>query len=108
MLRPGPLRPLSIGAVRLGMTPLIPAPPSCMARPFHDAGNTTRKLIGCAAGLASSGAMAPVTEQNAALPWAAAVHTGASSVTADTGSPIEATGMLDPVRVARHCASVSV
>src|SRR6476661_867073 len=108
MPRDAPLRPPSIGAVRLGMTPLFPAPPSCIARPFQDAGNTTRKLIGCAVGLASAGARAPVTEQNAGAVCVAAVHTGASSVTADTRSPIAVTGTLEPMRGALHSISVIV
>src|SRR3954453_15978905 len=106
MPRDGPLRPPSIGAVRLGMTPLFPAPPSCIARPFNDAGNTTRKLIGCAFGPASTGARAPVTEQKAGTACVAVVHTGASSATADTRSPIAVTGMLDPMRGPLHSISV--
>src|SRR3954452_23855609 len=106
MPRDGPLRLPSIGAVKLGMTPLLPAPPSCIARPFHDAGNTTRKLMGCAVALASAGARAPVTAQNAGTACVAAVHTGASSVTAETRSPIAVTGMLDPMCGALHSFSV--
>ena len=90
------------------MTPLFPPPPSCIARPLHDAGNTTRKLIGCAVGLLSAGARAPVTEQKAGPVWVAALHTGASSVMADTGSPIAVTGMVPPILSALHWASAIV
>ena len=43
--------------------PFIPPPPSCAARSVQDAGKTTRKLMGFAAG--SMGAIEPSTVQYA-------------------------------------------
>ncbi len=88
------------------MMPFIPPPPSCAARNVHDAGKTTRKLMGFAAG--SMGAIAPSTVQYAGAGSAAAVHRGSLSVTFDTGSPIAATGTAVPSFVAVHSASVIV
>ena len=88
------------------MMPFIPPPPSCAARSVHDAGKTTRKLMGFAAG--SMGAIAPSTVQYAGAGSAAAVHRGSLSVTFDTGSPMAATGTAVPSFVAVHSASVIV
>src|SRR5580692_5806852 len=54
-------------AVRLGMLPFIPPPPIWAAWPVHEAGSTTRKLIGRPYELLSMGAMAPSIEQYAGV-----------------------------------------
>ena len=86
------------------MVPFIPPPPNCAARPLHVAGNATWKLIGFAVGDRSTGAMEPFTVQYAGSPLAASTHRGASSVTADTGSPIAVTGISLPSLVAVQSA----
>ena len=70
------------------MLPFMPPPPNCAARPVHVDGNATWKFIGLAVGSRSTGAIEPVTVQYGERPLAASTHRGASSVTADTGSPI--------------------
>ena len=62
------------------MMPFIPPPPSCAARSVQDAGKTTRKLIGLAAG--SIGAIAPSTAQYAAAVSVGAVHFGSAQADA--------------------------
>ena len=56
------------------MMPLIPPPPSCAARRFHDAGRITRKLIGRAVAAVSTGANTPSTRQCAGTVPVAATH----------------------------------
>jgi hypothetical protein len=70
------------------MTPFIPPPPICAARPLHAAGKTTRKLIGREVLLASTGAIDPSTRQNAGSPFAASTQVADDSATLRTGSPI--------------------
>ena len=95
-------------AVRLGIEPSMPPPPICIARWLHEAGITTRKRIGIAVGLLSTGAMEPSTLQYAGSEPVAAFHTGALSVTDDTGSPMEATGMLVPSLSAVQSVSLTI
>jgi hypothetical protein len=52
--------------------------------------------MGLAEGLLSTGAMDPSMLQYAGAPLASARHSGAFSATAETGSPMEDTGMLAP------------
>ena len=65
-------------------------------------------MIGFAVGDRSTGAMEPFTVQYAGSPLAASTHRGASSVTADTGSPIAVTGISLPSLVAVQSASLIV
>src|SRR5580700_2689477 len=78
------------------MEPFIPPPPSCAARKDQEAGSATPKRMGFAEGLLSTGAIDPSMLQYAGLPLASARHSGAFSVTVETGSPIEDTGILVP------------
>jgi hypothetical protein len=71
-------------------------------------GKATWKLIAFAVGERSTDAMAPVTVQYAGRPLAASTHRGASSVTADTGSAIAATGIPLPSLAAVHSAGLIV
>ena len=91
-----------------GMVPFIPPPPNCAERPFQADGKATWKLIGLAFGARSTGAIAPFTVQYGGNPFAAAFQRGALRVTADTGSPIDAIGMLSPSLAAVQSASVIV
>jgi hypothetical protein len=86
------------------MLPFMPPPPNCAARPLHVDGNATWKFIGLAVGARSTGAMEPFTVQYAGSPLVASTHLGASSVTADTGSPIAEMGRLVPSRAAVQSA----
>src|SRR5438128_2721994 len=70
----------------------MPPPPICAARPVHEAGNTTRKLIARPCELLSIGAIAPSIEQYAG-PLAALTHLGAARLTPATGSPIAEAGI---------------
>jgi hypothetical protein len=88
------------------MTPFIPPPPSCAARSVQEAGKTTRKLMGLAAG--SIGAIAPSTAQYAAAVSVGAVHFGSATATLDTGSPIAPTGITVPSFADVQSASVIV
>src|SRR6185369_3300538 len=88
--------------------PFIPPPPSCAARPDHDAGNTTLKLIGLAVLAVSTDAINPFTRQCAGIPFAASTHDGADSVTLRTGSPIADGAIVAPDRAAVHSAPVIV
>src|SRR5690242_15575626 len=90
------------------MMPFMPPPPRCAARPFQAAGSTTRKLIGRAVASGLTGAMTPSTRQCAGVLLTASTHAGARRVTLRTGSPIEATGMKLPRRIAEHSAGVIV
>src|SRR6476620_7015331 len=54
-------------AVRLGITPLMPAPPSCTAWCVQETGSTTRKLMDRPFELVSVGAIAPSIEQYAGV-----------------------------------------
>jgi hypothetical protein len=87
------------------MTPFIPPPPCCTARPFHSAGSQTRKLIGFAAADVSIGAMTPSTSHRAGDGSLAAIQRGVAIVTADTGKPMALTGMLVPTFAAAQSAS---
>src|SRR5262245_28085096 len=86
----------------------MPPPPSCAARPDHDAGNTTLKLIGLDVPLVSIDAIEPLTRQCAATPMAASTHDGADTVTLRTGSPMAVVAMEAPSRSAVQSAAVSV
>ena len=90
------------------MTPFIPPPPRCTARPDHDAGNATRKLIGFALFRRSIGAMVPSTAQYGGTGPAASVQRGSFKVTLDTGSLIAAIGTELPITDLEQsvCASV--
>src|SRR4051812_4794228 len=96
MPRAAPFGPASRAPVRLGMTPFIPPPPSWMARPLHDAGSTTRKLMAGVAGLRLTGAIDPETAQNENAGSCPPVHTGADRLTDDTGSPMALAGTAVP------------
>src|SRR3989442_15768333 len=75
----------------------MPPPPICAARPVHEAGSTTRKLIARPCELLSIGAIAPSIEQYAgALP--ALTHLGAARLTSAAGSPMAIAGIVFPSR----------
>jgi hypothetical protein len=78
------------------MNPFIPAPPICAVRLLHDAGSTTRKLIGLALGSFETGAMEPSTLQYPGVDSVASVQTGGFRLTPDTGSPIFEIGIAEP------------
>src|SRR5262245_50535885 len=78
------------------MEPFMPPPPSCTAWLVHDAGSTTRKLMGRPLELVSVGAITPSMEQKAGALPVAGTHHGAARVTPATASPIDATGMVEP------------
>ena len=84
----------------------MPPPPSCAARRIHDAGSTTRKLIGLAVLAVSTGAIDPSTRQCAGTPFAASTHDGADSVTLRTGSPIADGAIVAPSRSAVQSPAV--
>jgi hypothetical protein len=65
-------------------------------------------LIGLAVGERSTGAIEPFTVQYGGSPLDASTQRGASSVTADTGSPIADAGMLFPSLAPVHSAAVIV
>src|SRR2546427_12445249 len=90
------------------MMPFIPPPPIWEARPVHEAGSTTRKLIGRPYELLSMGAIAPSIEQYAATLPVAATHRGAESVTPATGSPMADVGIVDPRRASEQSSAVIV
>ena len=90
------------------MVPFMPPPPNCAARPLHVDGKATWKFIDLAVGARSTGAMEPFTVQYAGSPLFASIHLGASSVTADTGSPIAEMGILVPSLAAVQSACVIV
>src|SRR5512136_421113 len=90
------------------MNPFMPPPPSWTARWFHDAGKETRKLIGLAVTLVSTGAIPPSTSQRAGAVAVAAIQRGAESVTLDTGSPMAMRGIEGPSFAAVQSASVMV
>src|SRR6186713_3721057 len=94
-------------AVRPGMLPFMPAPPNCADRPLQVAGNRTRKLIGRAVALRSTGAITPSTAQCAGTSAVAATHRGGASVSDDTGSPIADGGIALPSLAATQSASVT-
>ncbi len=56
------------------MMPLLPPPPICAPRRFHDAGRITRKLMTRAVGAVSTGANTPSTRQCAGTVSVAATH----------------------------------
>src|SRR5947209_2141284 len=75
----------------------MPPPPICAARPVHEAGSTTRKLIARPCELLSMGAMAPSIEQYArSVP--ALTHLGGARLTPATGSPMAEAGTVVPSR----------
>src|SRR5436853_2612013 len=75
----------------------MPPPPICAARPVHEAGSTTRKLIARPCELLSVGAMAPSIEQYAgSVP--ALTHFGGARLTPATGSPMAEAGIVFPSR----------
>src|SRR2546426_12355642 len=79
------------------MMPFIPPPPIWEARPVHEAGSTTRKLIARPCELLSMGAIAPSIEQYAgAVP--ALTHFGEARLTPATGSPMAEAGIVFPSR----------
>ena len=84
--------------------PFMPPPPICAARRLHDAGSSTRKLIGRAVGLVSTGAIVPSTRQCAGAPLAASTQDGVASVTLRTGAPMAAGGTGVPRRSAVQSA----
>src|SRR5262245_42004655 len=86
----------------------MPEPPCCTARRFHSAGSHTRKLIGCAVGPLSTGTIRPSTSHLAGSASDAATQRGSDSVTAETGSAIEAGGMDSPIFAAVQAARVIV
>ncbi len=90
------------------MLPFMPPPPNCAARPLQVDGKATWKFIGFAVGARSTGAREPFTVQYAGRPLAASTHLGASSVTADTGSPIAEMGILVPSLAAVQSAGLIV
>ncbi len=67
----------------------------------------TPKRIGRAVELLSTGNIDPSTLQNAGPPLPSACHCGALSVTAETGRPMEAAGILVPSFAAVHSSSVT-
>src|SRR5438094_148301 len=71
----------------------MPPPPIWAARPVHEAGNTTRKLIARPCELLSIGAIAPSIEQYAGA-LAVLTHLGAARVTPATGSPMADAGIV--------------
>src|SRR5688572_1728168 len=87
------------------MMPFMPPPPICAARRLHDAGRSTRKLIGRAVALVSTGAITPSTRQCAGTAPAASTQAGAASVTPRTGAPMAAGGMDVPRRSAVQSAA---
>src|SRR5687768_6788083 len=90
------------------MTPLVPPPPICAARRFHEAGSTTRNRMGLAETLRSIGAIEPSTAQCAgALPFAA-IQRGGFSVTPETGSPIRGASIAVPAFALVQSISVIV
>jgi hypothetical protein len=64
--------------------------------------------MGLAVGARSTGVMEPFTVQYGGSPLVASTHLGASSVTADTGSPIAEMGRLVPSLAAVQSARVIV
>src|SRR5580698_2075840 len=94
-------------AVRLGIMPFIPPPPSWAARSLHSDGNNTRKRIGFALPLVSTGAIEPSMLQYEGNGAPADFQTGALNVTAATGSPIISTGIEAPSFSAVQSASAS-
>src|SRR5690349_7993598 len=96
------------------MTPLIPPPPICAPRRFHDAGRMIRKLIMRAVGAVSTGANTPSTRQWAGTASVAATH-AACRLTLRTGSPISfggivatSEGALQPASVATRLSSLGL
>src|SRR4051812_14999106 len=82
----------------------MPPPPICAARPVHEAGNTTRKLIARPCELLSIGAIAPSIKQYAGA-LAALTHLGAARVTPATGSPMAEAGIVFPSRSLVHASA---